>query len=33
MIPASPETQGHGTHSIAPLWEQYLEQLLEISER
>jgi homoserine O-acetyltransferase len=33
MIPASPETQGHGTHSIAPLWEQYLEQLLEISDR
>ena len=33
MIPAGPQTQGHGTHSVAPLWKQYLEELLKISER
>jgi homoserine O-acetyltransferase len=33
MIPFSPETQGHGTHSVAPLWTHHLEELLKISER
>jgi homoserine O-acetyltransferase/O-succinyltransferase len=33
MIPLSPETQGHGTHSVAPLWKHHLEELLKISER
>jgi homoserine O-acetyltransferase/O-succinyltransferase len=33
MIPAGPQTQGHGTHSVPALWKQYLEELLKISEK
>jgi homoserine O-acetyltransferase len=29
LIPAGPETRGHGTHSVAKLWKQYLLELLE----
>jgi len=32
MIPASAQTQGHGTHTVAPLWKHHLEELLKISE-
>jgi homoserine O-acetyltransferase len=28
MIPASPATRGHGSHTVAALWKQYLERLL-----
>lgn len=28
VIPLSAETRGHGTHTIAALWKQYLEELL-----
>ena len=28
MLPLSPETRGHGTHTIATVWYQYLEELL-----
>jgi len=28
LIPASPETRGHGTHTWAALWKQHLEALL-----
>jgi len=28
LIPTSEETRGHGTHSIAKLWKQYVEELL-----
>jgi homoserine O-acetyltransferase len=28
VVPQSPETRGHGTHTIAKVWKQYLEQLL-----
>ena len=28
LIPTSPETRGHGTHSLAALWKQYLVELL-----
>jgi len=33
MIPAGPQTQGHGTHSVAALWKGYLQELLTISEK
>ena len=33
MIPAGPQTQGHGTHSVPALWKHYLEELLKISEQ
>jgi homoserine O-acetyltransferase len=29
LIPASEQTHGHGTHTWAAIWEQYLEELLE----
>ena len=28
VIPLSPETHGHQTHTVAALWKQYLEELL-----
>jgi homoserine O-acetyltransferase/O-succinyltransferase len=31
LIPASEQTHGHGTHTWAALWQQYLQQLLEES--
>jgi homoserine O-acetyltransferase len=31
IIPLSPETRGHGTHTMAALWESYLAQLLKES--
>jgi homoserine O-acetyltransferase/O-succinyltransferase len=33
LIPASEQTHGHGTHSWPELWQQYLKQLLEESNR
>ncbi|HKO03173.1 MAG TPA: alpha/beta fold hydrolase [Candidatus Acidoferrales bacterium] len=33
LIPASSETHGHGTHTWAALWQQYLKELLETSRR
>ncbi len=32
LIPASEQTHGHGTHTWAALWQQYLQQLLEESK-
>jgi homoserine O-acetyltransferase len=32
LIPASAETHGHGTHTWAAIWQQYLKQLLEESQ-
>jgi homoserine O-acetyltransferase len=29
LLPASDQTHGHGTHSYAAVWQQYLAQLLE----
>jgi len=29
LIPISDETRGHGTHSVAKLWKQYVVELLE----
>jgi homoserine O-acetyltransferase len=31
LIPASEQTHGHGTHTWAALWQQYLKELLEES--
>src|SRR5207244_11321424 len=28
VVPMSPETRGHGTHTIALVWKTYLEELL-----
>ena len=33
MIPLGPQTQGHGTHTIAALWKHHLAELLKVSER
>src|SRR5262249_55407507 len=33
VIPAGPETRGHGTHTLAAVWKQHLEELLEASGR
>ncbi len=32
LLPASEETRGHGTHSLAKLWKRYLAELLAASE-
>jgi homoserine O-acetyltransferase len=31
VVPLGPETRGHGTHTIAPVWKNYLEELLTMS--
>jgi homoserine O-acetyltransferase len=33
LIPLGPETRGHGTHTFANVWKQYLGELLKVSER
>jgi homoserine O-acetyltransferase len=33
MIPESDKTAGHGTHTLAAVWKQYLVELLKASER
>jgi homoserine O-acetyltransferase/O-succinyltransferase len=33
MIPFSERTVGHGTHTVAAVWKQYLAELLKASER
>ena len=33
VLPLSPETRGHGTHTVATAWKQYLEELLASSAR
>ena len=33
VIPLSDATRGHGSHTIASLWKQYLSELLKESER
>ena len=32
LIPISGETRGHGTHTQAAVWKQYLQELLQVSE-
>jgi homoserine O-acetyltransferase/O-succinyltransferase len=31
LIPASEQTHGHGTHTYAPIWKQYMAEILERS--
>jgi homoserine O-acetyltransferase len=33
VLPLSPETRGHQTHTVAAVWKQYLEELLAASAR
>jgi homoserine O-acetyltransferase len=33
LLPISTETRGHGTHTVAALWKQYLQELLEKTGR
>ncbi len=33
VIPLSPETRGHGTHTVAAVWKRYLQELLESTKR
>ena len=33
VLPLSPETRGHGTHTVAAIWKQYLQELLTASEK
>ncbi len=33
LLPITDRTRGHGTHTLAAIWKQYLEQLLAESER
>jgi homoserine O-acetyltransferase/O-succinyltransferase len=33
LIPASDQTHGHGTHTYAAVWQQYLKELLDKSAR
>jgi homoserine O-acetyltransferase/O-succinyltransferase len=33
VLPLSPETRGHGTHTVAAVWKHYLEELLAVSAR
>jgi homoserine O-acetyltransferase len=33
VLPLSPETRGHGTHTVAALWKQHLGELLAASAR
>jgi homoserine O-acetyltransferase len=33
LLPLSPETRGHGTHSLPKIWGKYLAELLAASER
>jgi homoserine O-acetyltransferase len=32
VIPFGPQTRGHGTHTYAGVWKQYLVELLKLSE-
>ena len=33
LIPIGPETRGHGTHTMAAVWKDYLAELLKATER
>jgi homoserine O-acetyltransferase len=33
LVPFGPDTAGHGTHTLAKVWEQHLAELLKRSER
>jgi homoserine O-acetyltransferase len=33
VVPAGPETRGHGTHTVAAVWKRHLEELLTTSAK
>jgi len=33
VLPLSPDTRGHGTHTMAAVWKRHLEELLKSSDR
>ena len=33
IVPLSDKTVGHGTHTVAAVWESYLEELLRMTEK
>lgn len=33
VIPTGPDSRGHGTHTVAAVWKQHLEELLRISAK
>jgi homoserine O-acetyltransferase len=33
LLPISDQTHGHGTHTYAAVWQEYLKELLEKSAR
>jgi homoserine O-acetyltransferase len=33
LLPISDQTRGHGTHTIAAIWQDHLKELLEVSEK
>jgi len=33
LLPITDETRGHGTHTIATIWQGYLKELLEKTEK
>jgi homoserine O-acetyltransferase len=33
VVPFGPDTAGHGTHTLAKVWEQHLAALLKQTER
>jgi len=33
LLPITDQTRGHGTHSIPAIWQEYLKELLEMSEK
>ena len=33
LLPITDQTRGHGTHTIAVIWQEYLKELLRITER
>jgi len=33
LLPITEETRGHGTHTIAAIWQKYLAELLKASEK
>jgi homoserine O-acetyltransferase len=33
LLPVSDQTRGHYTFFVAPAWEKYLKQLMEVSQQ
>jgi len=33
LLPITDETRGHGTHTVAAIWQGYLKELLEKTEK